>query len=754
MNSELINAIDEAIDYVNEDITAPQQVTLLSLINKVEGTERYSSLNTFKQNPWGRLDNKWDKLVKEIPNTQLPNSTSNTILKVNGVEGQDGVAIPDSESYIAFDANTQSATLTTKDKATPVDSGWLKNKLLGKTVYKWLKNNPRNTSRGLKFEGASISSEKDKFPKFKKNQRLDYTALAEFYFNLFNDNKWNNVPSYWQTAIANDIINTKSILSSISMHFIDKAESIEFRNKPLLTTLEDEQISQLIHFIVVEQQALDLSNFNDNTLKQSFILSAILTGCFNSLSYRDGAKLIEEFTNIKRYYGSMKDAIKNIIEGDDEEDKAEALAENAILNRGSLDNNPFIRWARLNNKAEYLEEYDPVKLIDFDTLMAYSAVTQDELKRILTVIMDPDKGAELNWYLLVNSKKYPLKENNKNLSLANSKQVIEFFEDSEIKIVFSREKSVFDSSNKLDVDLEHIKLKNTLNKELEAANYFDLTDDGLTIKTGQGFKSNKFTAKVEGSGRNEIVVELNITYNEELKGKDPHPEKPKPKDEQNSTNSKVTTTKETSKITKEQAKDAIKRYLLDHPTKLLKGKEAIDQFIDHYKDLKGNDLDPKYITRIVRSISDLMQNPEDYDYDAKLNKINSTAQTTFSILLDLLNGDLDSAIEQQEKENEDNKSRIPGVSVKGRSKSLTAQQVADKLKHLEDILRTDKTNSDNRVAKHTMEQINSSELSDLIKWFNSRFNPKNQANVSGQEPVQPEPKNNVMGTRRKPMGRK
>ena len=44
--------------------------------------------------------------------------------------------IPENESYILFDSNTQSASLTTKDKATPVNAGWLEKRSLGKNVGK------------------------------------------------------------------------------------------------------------------------------------------------------------------------------------------------------------------------------------------------------------------------------------------------------------------------------------------------------------------------------------------------------------------------------------------------------------------------------------------------------------------------------------------------------------------------------------------------------------------------------------------
>ena len=60
MNSELINAIDEAIANLdlNEAITDTQGTTLLGIINKIEGTDKYNSLDAFKQNPWPQLDNK------------------------------------------------------------------------------------------------------------------------------------------------------------------------------------------------------------------------------------------------------------------------------------------------------------------------------------------------------------------------------------------------------------------------------------------------------------------------------------------------------------------------------------------------------------------------------------------------------------------------------------------------------------------------------------------------------------------------
>ena len=166
---------------------------------------------------------------------------------------------------------------------------------------------------------------------------------------------------------------------------MDKALRIKFFGTDLIKILSDEKISQLIYLVIIVEGSININSLDDKVLEESFILSAILSKCFNGLSEREAADLLERFTRIKNYYGSMKTDIQNIIAGENDDQKAEALAENAIVLRdGNLENNPFIQWSN-NTFTGYIEK------ISTDELVAYTAVTEAQLKRILTVIMDPNK---------------------------------------------------------------------------------------------------------------------------------------------------------------------------------------------------------------------------------------------------------------------------------------------------------------------------------------------------------------------------
>lgn len=766
MNSELIKAIDEAIDYVNEDVTPNQQTTLLGIINKIDGdNNKYPSLDDFKKNPWPKLDNKWDTLAKEITNTQINANITNAVLKVTGAT-KNGTAVPDAESYIVFDSNTQSATLTTKDKASAVDNGWLGNKLLGKNVYKWLKNNPRNEQDGYQFDGANVQVEKSTTNKVEKNQQLDYSVLAEFYYNIFNNDQWNRVPRYWQTVIINDLFKNKSLISSLPLQFIDKAQSIQFNGKDLLEILKDEKISELVYFIVIQEQAISIGTLDDDTIYKSFILSSVLYNCFDRLDTRDALKLIEEFTNIKQYYGSMKQSIKDIIAGEDEDAKAEALAENAIMiKNGQLAENPFIKWAALSpeERSTYLESEGSIKAIELKARFAYKAVTQDELKRILTIIMDTSKDAELNWYLVINSNKYLLKTNNKTLTLADTKNPIKFFEDAKVKIVFAAERSAEDAESRIaikEIKQGTLELNDSADPKIIAVDYFDLdtTDNLILVKKGKGFIATKISATFEGAGRDQKITKIVIGDNiKPLNEKDKNKKTDNDEDEEDNDNEPNKEKENKNGITEEQARDAIKKYLYTQPLDIFKGtgkQKKVDDFIDS-QTFNGKSLSTRYKAIINTIIKEIQRDPKLYGYNKELNKITRLDGTSMlDALIDILNGNMAEAIAT--KQANEIGQNIPGIRVDKdniKAPEVSAQTIANKLDNISAILKQDTTNGTDKTSKDVINKVGKGDLAEIISWFNDRYSNGKKVNVDSTA-SSPKPTNNVMGTRRKPMGRK
>ena len=736
MNSELIKAIDEAISDLdlNEAVTDTQGTTLLGIINKIEGTNKYNSLDAFKQNPWPQLDNKWDKLTKEITTTQRNHNESYNILKVYGAT-KNGAAVPDEESYILFDSNTQSASLTTKDKATPVNAGWLEKRNLGKNVGKWLENNPRNEQEGYIFEGSKVKAEKVDVSKVQKNQQLDYTVLAEFYFNIFNNNRWNDVPSYWKVSISNDLYKNQSLISSLPLQFMDKALRIKFFGKDLIEILSDEKVSQLMYLVIIVEGSININSLDDKVLEESFILSAILSKCFNGLSEREAADLLERFTRIKNYYGSMKTDIQNIIAGENDDQKAEALAENAIVSRdGNLENNPFIQWSN-NTFTGYVEKIPTKELI------AYTAVTEAQLKRVLTVIMDPDKQNASAWYLVINNKHlYKLNQNKEKLTLA-TKDPIKFYKNAEFKIVFAPKEGAASNDSRIgitEINNDTIYSNSKLNNNFKPDSYFELdtSDNTLSIKDGKGFTTDKFNATIEGAGRDQKVVKIEfgtlqpLDENDTAKDADSNTEQNTDKKTDRNTNNI------NSNITETQAKDAIKKYLYKHrdDIKIFTGRGAqnkIADFIDA-QTFNGKSLSTRYKAIINSVIKEIQKDPKLYNYNTELNEIKQLDGTSMlDVLIDILNGNMSDAIAT--KEANEVGQNIPSIKVdKEKIKDIpevSAQTIANKLDSISSLLKQDATNATNKASKDVMNKISKGELSDIIRWFNDRYSTNKKINV-------------------------
>ena len=193
------------------------------------------------------------------------------------------------------------------------------------------------------------------------------------------------------------------------------------------------------------------------------------------------------------------------------------------------------------------------------------------------------------------------------------------------------------------------------------------------------------------------------------------------------------------------------------PLDIFKGtgkQKKVDDFIDS-QTFNGKSLSTRYKAIINTIIKEIQRDPKLYGYNKELNKITRLDGTSMlDALIDILNGNMAEAIAT--KQANEIGQNIPGIRVDKdniKAPEVSAQTIANKLDNISAILKQDTTNGTDKTSKDVINKVGKGDLAEIISWFNDRYSNGKKVNVDSTA-SSPKPTNNVMGTRRKPMGRK
>ena len=340
------------------------------------------------------------------------------------------------------------------------------------------------------------------------------------------------------------------------------------------------------------------------------------------------------------------------------------------------------------------------------------------------------------------------------------KDPIKFYKNAEFKVVFAPKEGAASNNSRIginEINTDTIYSNSKLNNNFNPDSYFELdtSEHTLRIKDGKGFTTDKFNATIEGAGRDQKVVKIELGTLQPLDEEDKN--KKVDNDEENNNRETNREKENNNGITEEQARDAIKKYLYTQPLDIFKGtgkQKKVDDFIDS-QTFNGKSLSTRYKSVINSIIKEIQRDPKLYGYNKELNKITRLDGTSMlDALIDILNGNMAEAIATK-KANEIGQN-IPGIRVDKdniKAPEVSAQTIANKLDNISSILKQDTTNGTNKTSKDVINKVGKGDLAEIISWFNDRYSNGKKINVDSTA-SSPKPTNNVMGTKKKPMGRK
>ena len=755
--SNLLESIDNALKelenyptYLTEKLSDSQNKKLLTLAHEIDSSVDISSNDV----QWDRFDKRWNTLILQAAdrgNKDLNKKT--TYLKAVNVKDENGNPVTD-EVYLSWDGSgtsrITSATLVSKDQAsTIIDDRFLRNIVRGAKAA-LAKDSKTNKYTYTKIEKEEVlpnalNSKKD----FKKGNAVTIDEAIQFYFNCIISTSTEYVIDfstlrYWKKYITDNVIKNNSVTNSPQAQFILELlqKQVSFNEVKVIdiltkTLTEDENfvlnllIDQDSNIGDVEKLSyMDLVSAIEKT--SNFLINALLCNCFNNINYKgilssfDGYQTFR--TNISRGLNLKIDPkvinkVKESFPEAEDEAIATIIAKNLILlPGGELKKAPLLY-------PEQVEEISSFsKLEDF---AEYKAADRSQRSVIFErIYISDDTGS---YYLILGDKKYLLEENKG--QLISKAKSIAFKQDTLVKVAFGT-KEVVDTEanifNKLS-DLTQCVFISEGNNS--ASDLFKLDDDQLKVGeksfsvTGNGGVSVSFTVtsknQITRINLNGKITSLENSDGEETEDSDVEKEEsPSKKDKKKDKTDKVL-------VSEEDAKIAIKNYFLKHKTKKLNTELKVNDFIDKVQPIQLE-------TTKNAVIKELQKNPSLYGYNKDNKQIygvngqGNVEGSLLDILVTLLNGDVEEANAKaaQWKEKAAGSHRISKyITVNTKNlppADMSSKTVADKIKQIASVLDGDPSKVTNKSDKATMNQIPKSDVAELISWFESRYDPKNQ----------------------------
>lgn len=761
--SNLLESINNALKeienyptYLTEKLSDSQNKKLLTLAHEIDSNVDISSNDV----QWDRFDKRWNTLILQAADRgALQSDKKTTYLKAINVKDEKGNPVTD-EVYLAWDGSgtskITSATLVSKDKASTItDNRFLRNIVRGakSALSKDSKTNNYTYTNIEKEEEVSnaLNSKKD-FKNAKKGKNDTVVTIDEaiqFYFNCIISTSTEYVVDfstlrYWKKYITDSVIKNNSVTNSPQAQFILELlqKQVSFNEKRVLdiltkTLTEDENF--VLNLLIDPSSNIgDIEKLSYMDLVSAiekisnFLVNAILCNCFDKINYKGILSSIEGYerfkTNITTGLNRKIDpaVINKVKESFPEaEDGAIAtiIARNLILlPGGELKKSPLI----------YPEEVEKISsLSKLEEFANYKAADRSQRNVIFErIYISDDTGS---YYLILGDKKYLLEENKGQLT--SKAKSVAFKQDTLVKVAFGT-KEVVDTEANLFKDLSDLTQCVFISKgENSASDLFKLNEGELKVGEtsfsiiGNGGVSFTITSRnqVTRINLNGKITSLEDSADDTEEEEDSDTENEKPSSKPGKGNDKTGK----ALVSEEDAKTAVKNYFLKHKTKKLNTELKVNDFIDKVQPVQLE-------TTKNAVIKELQKNPSLYGYNKDNKQIygvdgqGNVEGSLLDILVTLLNGDVEEANAKaaQWKEKAAGSHRISKY-ITVNTKNLTpadmsSKTVADKIRQLANVLDRDPSKVTNKSDKATMNQIPKSDIAELISWFESRYDPKNQ----------------------------
>lgn len=749
-----LKEIENYPTYLTEKLSDSQNKKLLTLAHEIDSNVDISSNDV----QWDRFDKRWNTLILQAADRgALQSDKKTTYLKAVNVKDEKGNPVTD-EVYLAWDGSgtskITSATLVSKDKASTItDDRFLRNIVRGvkSALSKDSKTNNYTYTNIEKEEEVSnaLNSKKD-FKNAKKGKNDTVVTIDEaiqFYFNCIISTSTEYVIDfstlrYWKKYITDNVIKNSSVTNSPQAQFILELlqKQVSFNEKRVLdiltkTLTEDENFA-LNLLIDTSSNITDIEKLSYMDLvsaiekANNFLVNAILCNCFDKINYKGILASIQGYerfkTNIttglnRKIDPTVINKVKESFPEAEDEAIATIIARNLILlPGGELKKSPLI----------YPEEIEKISsLSKLEEFANYKAADRSQRNVIFErIYISDDTGS---YYLILGDKKYLLEENKGQLT--SKAKSIAFKQDTLVKVAFGT-KEVVDTEANVFNKLSDLTQCVFISKgDNSAADLFKLDAGELKVgetsfsiigKGGVSFTINSKN-QVTRINLNEKISSFEESEEEEEEDSDTEEEKPSSKkDKEKDKTGKVL-------VSEEDAKTAVKNYFLKHKTKKLNTELKVNDFIDKVQPVQLE-------TTKNAVIKELQKNPSLYGYNKDNKQIygvdgqGNVEGSLLDILVTLLNGDVEEANAKaaQWKEKAAGSHRISKY-ITVNTKNLTpadmsSKTVADKIRQLADVLDKDPSKVTNKSDKATMNQIPKSDIAELISWFESRYDPKNQ----------------------------
>ena len=757
---ENINNILEELEnyptYLTEKLSESQNKKLLTLAHEIDSNVDISSNDV----QWDRFDSRWNTLILQAADSGNINSTKKTTyLKAVNVKDENGNPVTD-DVYLQWDGSgtskITSATLVSKDQAsTIIDDRFLRNIVRGAkaALAKDSKTNKYTYTNIEKEEITpnSLNSKKD----FKKGNAVTIDEAIQFYFNCIISTSTEYVIDfstlrYWKKYITDSVIKNSSVTNSPQAQFILELlqKQVSFNEKRVLdiltkTLTEDENFA-LNLLIDTSSDIGDLERLSYMDLVSAiqkgsnFLVNAILCNCFDRINYKGILSSIQGYerfrTNISSGLNFKIDPkiitrVKASFPEAEDEAIATIIAKNLILlPGGELKKSPLLYPEEVKEISSFS------KLQEF---AEYKAADRSQRNVIFErIYISDDTG---NYYLILGDKKYLLQENKG--QLISKAKSIEFKQDTLVKVAFGTKEVVATEANLFN-NLSDLTQCVFISKgDNSAADLFKL--DGEELKVGEksfsvvGNGGVSFTInsknQVTRINLNEKITSLKGSDGEETEDSDAEEDEDSAGQEEKPSSKKNNEKDKTGKVlvSEEDAKIAVKNYFLKHKTKKLNTELKVNDFIDKVQPVQLE-------TTKNAVIKELQKNPSLYGYNKDNKQIygvdgkGNVEGSLLDILVTLLNGDVEEAnakaAEWKQKAAGSHRiSKYITVNTKNLpTADMSSKTVADKIKQIASVLDGDPSKVTNKSDKATMNQIPKSDVAELISWFESRYDPKNQ----------------------------
>ena len=729
----LLEKIDNELRLLNESIDPKKEQEIVNLAKTKDPGINGSTLKGI----WGPKDSKWNSLIDPL----MSNEKRLYVVKLdNAVDKVSKNAISDNMLYVNWtgdlinDKELEDAYVTNIDNATKIDDNFL-DKDERKKIIDALNKDER--SKNIKYDDINCVE-----TKVKNSDYVTLSDLIEYYYSIATNGKdINDYSDYWKRAVQISVGSTKNIISNDIMQLLIKAST----NSELFNCLKTKQLASQTIYSLLDSSAsrYDMSVDQIFNYKKYFLLSLLVYGCYDRSGFKNVGDVIQSFAifdKIKKDYEygqlALKYNLDDILQGNNLKEKADTLAQNVLTYKDNIDNNPFVEILGYDKPTEEVTERavsgDTInKLLTSDKLSdeikTIKICKVTEVKAILDDIVDETNTEHNKHFLIVGNNKYQLLPGDNKLKPIDKKI---FFEGkSPIIIAYGLSSSLDEKDNQF-VGLTDINKAvefsfSTKDTTYNINDYFEVKDGLLVTRT-------PFVLETKSKADNLFHFDMNqmkliITTAPRAATEE---DKEEAKEEEKIQNN-PTKKEKLDEETKSKLKDAVINYLKVHKPKLLPNDNQIEKFIKtpqsaNYEKLK----------ELV--LQQLFENPDMYYYNKDTNEIGNIENTYMSMLVDILNNNIDSAKEKMNNITSHNISPYIDIQYrKLKSPKLTSQDVANKLDILSNLLKQDATYATNKIDTDIKRELNKPEnkqnLAELIAWFNSRLAPKNSVKIEKPE---------------------